>query len=96
MVATIIKRKKYIRAFVKAGVTREENAASLQNLGLHHSRQFEKMVRRQMVINEGKDKYYLNMPIVEMYRDTRNHFLRIVLIIIVLFILAFVIARLTR
>jgi hypothetical protein len=92
----ILARRKYIRAYRRAGIINEENAAALKDLGLQPSRCFEKMVKRQMMVSCGLNRYYLNLPILEMYRDTRNHFMRIIIIIVVLFILAVVIARLTR
>ncbi|GEM_PF-1295455 len=92
----ILERRKYIRAFRRAGIINEWNAAALKDLGLQHSRCFEKMVKRRMMVSYGLNRYYLNLPIVEMYRDTRNHFMRIIIIIVVLFILAVVIAWLTR
>ncbi|MCX6235404.1 MAG: hypothetical protein NT175_11940 [Bacteroidetes bacterium] len=88
--------KKIICAFQNAGAVNKEHAVTLDHLKLSQTAHVDKMIKRQIIIPCETDKFYLNTAVLDIYKSTRNHFIRIIVIILILFLLAVILGILTR
>lgn len=83
-------QSRYIRAFERAGAIDEDRARTLQELHLRDTQVFRRMVMRGIFISCSKERYYLNIPVAEVYKTNRQYFLRIFLLVILILLLAFI------
>jgi hypothetical protein len=90
----MIRERKYIRAFQRAKAVDESSARTLEELHLAHSPVFDRMIVKGFFIRCGQDRYYLNVPVAEIFQANRNYFMRIFLLILVLLLLAFISGKL--
>jgi len=94
--AVSIRKKKYLRVFRKAGAINEKSAKSLEDLKLHNSLIFRRMVTRGIFVQTGDSRYYLNQPVAEVYENNRKYYARIILLIVILIVLAIIIGVLSN
>lgn len=86
----MILQSRYIRTFERAGAVDEESARTLKDLHLRDTQIFRRMVMRGIFISCQDERYYLNIPVAEVYKTNRQYFLRIFLLVILILLLAFI------
>lgn len=85
--------RRYIRRFREAGATAPEAAVTLEQLGIHETWTFRRMAARGVFIAVGQDRYWMDEPAAECYRNERR--MR-GLIILGIFLLLFMIIMLVN
>lgn len=57
-----IRKKRIIKAFIKAGATSKDSAKTLSEIGVFKGLgiKFSQFQKSGIIVQEGKDKYYLN------------------------------------
>lgn len=86
----IIKQSRYIKAFQRAGAVDEANARTLEELHLRDSIVFKRMITQGIFVFCKDERYYLNVPLVEVFRANRHYFLRIFFLVFLILLLAFI------
>ncbi|HOW24179.1 MAG TPA: hypothetical protein PK711_00795 [Bacteroidales bacterium] len=84
----LIKQKRYINAFQRAGATDEAHACTPEELGLRDSLIFKRMIVRGIFIQCPDGRYYLNVPLASVYQSGRQYFLRIFLLVLLILFIA--------
>ncbi len=86
----MIKQKRFIKSFQRAGAIDEAHACSLDELHLRMSPLFRRMVIQGIFIACSDDRYYLNVPVATLYQSGRQYFLRIIFLLFLILLLAFI------
>lgn len=65
--AGAIRKKRIIKAFIKAGATSKESAKTLFEIGVCKGLgiKFSQLQKRGIIVQEGNDKYYLNTNLLD-------------------------------
>jgi hypothetical protein len=84
----MIRQKKYIKAFQRAGAVDETHATTLEELHLVSSFHFKKMIEKGIFIDCGNGRYFLNVPVAGIFSTNRQYFMRIFILILLILLLA--------
>ncbi len=87
--ATVVAARinKYIRRLREKGATSPEKAVTLEDIHMRRSLIFRRLVKREVIVRKGEDKYWLNLQNLESYRKSRRKVVAFFLLLLLLMIL---------
>ncbi len=92
----MVKQKRYIRVFQRAGATDEAHSRTLEDLHLRDTPMFRRMIMKGMFVACHDDRFYLNEPVVNIFLMNRQYFLRILFILILILVIAYITGSLLK
>jgi len=90
LIITII-QKKYIRKFMATETTTPQTAKTLELLGLGSNLIFQRLLKRKVIMECGKDQYYLDEENLQSYKKSK---IRVILILTFIILIVLLICNL--
>jgi uncharacterized membrane-anchored protein len=92
VIIVVVKFKRYINRFKDTGTTTPETAKSLEELNLRHWLIFNRLIRQNVIINIGAERYYLHEENFEKYTKAKRTRVLIIFAFLILILLIYKLA----